>query len=305
MAKTMQRIMDERKIITIKNSKRPNAPKQDIEDVLNIALHLEDITLVPLHKLHPYPDHPFKVYSENQMNVLVESIRNEGLQQPIIIRSIDGKPGWEILDGHNRVEAMRHLGKKDIPAIARELDDDQAALVVTTTNLVHREKLLPSEKAFAYKLMIEAYKNRTQANDTNGSADPSTGWTGESSMAYYYIRLTELIPEILGLVDAERIPVKGGVELSYIDQTVQQEILRYMESNGKRLPVKDAEKLRKVYDAGKIVTEATLPNILAKQIRQVKSITLSGKILKRYAIPKDVDLAEIFCAFLEDRYGRA
>lgn len=279
--------------------------ERNFDAQFSIATHIEDIALISINKLCPYSKNPFKQYREEKLNALADSIVRDGLLQPIIVRSIDGKPGWEILSGHNRVEAMRHLGKKDIPAIVRDLTDDQAALVVTITNLVHREGLLPSEKAYAHKLMMEAYKNHLKANNTDDSNVSSTGWTGESSMAYYYIRLTELIPDLLELVDAERIPVKGGVELSYIDQTVQQEILRYMESGGKKLSVKDAEKIRKAYDVGKTVTESTIPDILAKQSRKAKNFTLSGKLLKRYAIPKDADLTEVFCTFLEERFGRA
>jgi len=237
------------------------------------------------------------------MAALVESIEQDGLYQPIIIRPAEDIAGFEILAGHNRVEAMRKLGRKDVSAIMRDVDDDKAALVVVFTNLEQRENLLPSEKAFAYKLMIDAFKNQAEDNSPNGSGDPSTGWTGNSSMAYYYIRLTGLIPALLDFVDDGRIPVKGGVELSYIDQAAQQAVWQYMEQKSK-LSVNNAIAIRAAYEAGKPITPETIPSILSKPQRKAKGVSISGKMLRRYAIPDGIDLTALFCEMLEERFGR-
>lgn len=151
MAKSMEAYLKQRKLQsdTALENGLPDDPVnkalyREFDAQFNIATHLEDITLVSLQKLRPYSKHPFKAYNEEKLAALAESIARDGLQQPVIVRRIDGVSGWEILAGHNRVEAMRRLCKTDIPAIVRELDDKQAALVVVTTNLEQREKLLPN-----------------------------------------------------------------------------------------------------------------------------------------------------------------
>lgn len=267
----------------------------------------EEVVKIDIEMLKPYPDHPFKPLPQAKLEALAESIRQNGLQQPIIVRDtedMDGQFEYTILSGHNRVEAIRLLGEQDVPSIIRQMDDDAAALTVVQTNLDQREDLLPSERAFAYRLIMDTYKNRVQASDANSSSDLSTGWTGDSSMAYYYIRLTELIPELLDLVDDGKVPVKGGVELSYVDQGAQQAVLDYLEQTGKKLSVKNATLIRSAYEARRPVTADTIPNILSKPQKKVKGVSISNKILRRYAIPDDVDLTAVICGLLEDRFGK-
>lgn len=295
----------------------------------NIATHTEDIVLVDVNRLRPYAKHPFKIYSEERLNALADSIARDGLQQPIIIRSIDGVVGWEILAGHNRVEAMKRLDKRDIPAIVRELTDDQAALVVVETNLKQREKLLPSEKAFAYKLQMEALQrqgviiqNGDLPSDSNGLEDgvqighqgKSRECVAESNGVHWheiqrYVRLIFLLPNLLDLLDQDIFPVMAGYEISFLDTDIQQEVyLYFFESGAKdKLTLKHAEAIRAAYQIQTAITCETIPSILYKPKKKPgpQNLTIPSKLLKRYAIPKGTDIEAAFHEFLQERFGLA
>lgn len=303
--------------------------EREYDAQFNIATHTEDVVLVEVNRLRPYSKHPFKAYSDERLNALADSITRDGLQQPIIIRSIDGVAGWEILAGHNRVAAMKRLGMRDIPAIVRELDDDQAALVVVETNLKQREKLLPSEKAFAYKLQMEALKgenaiiqNDEYPSDNNGfEASAQIGHLGksresvaESNGVHWheiqrYIRLTHLLPELLDLLDQDRFPIMAGYELSFLDADAQQDVHRYFfESDvNDKLTLKNAEAMRAAYQAQTAITCESIPGILHKPKKKPGPVTyrFSQKDLKkRYALPDGFDLNAFVYEKLEEAFAK-
>lgn len=336
MAKSMEAYLKQRKLQsdTALENGLPDDPvnkalDREFDAQFNIATHLEDITLVSLQKLRPYSKHPFKAYNEEKLTALAESIARDGLQQPVIVRRIDGIPGWEILAGHNRVEAMRRLCKTDIPAIVRELDDKQAALVVVTTNLEQREKLLPSEKAFAYKLQMEALqngenliiKNGCLSSDCNGlqagyqidtqrKGQVLSDEKDESyAQIFRYIRLTHLLSELLDLLDSEKIPIMAGYEISFLPPETQQEVHRYFFQTGTKdkLTLKNAQALRAAVQAGKPVTNDTIPDILhrPKKTPGPGIVQFSQKELKRrYNLPKDFDLTAFVYAKLEESFAK-
>ena len=301
---------------------------RELDAQFNLMAYSEDVVLVSVNQLRPYSQHPFKAYGDDKMDALVESIRRDGLHQPIIIRNIDGIAGFEILAGHNRVEAMRRLGKRQIPAINRNLDDDAAALVVVTTNLEQRDKLLPSEKAFAYKLQMDALQrqkgiipNGDNASDCNGlGLVAQNGQPGVSRKIVAtsngvdrheiqrYIRLTYLLPELLDLLDQDRLPIMAGYELSFLDTETQQAVYRFFFGDTAprdKLTVKAAETLRAASQDGKPVTDESIPIILQKPQKKkpgpVKVSFSLKELKKQYPLPDGFDVE----AFLHEKLKEA
>lgn len=190
---------------------------------------MEDkITRLPLEKLHPFENHPYKVLDDDKMIETVESIKNNGVLIPIIVRPRDAG-GYEIISGHRRYHASKLAGFKDIPAIVKDLEDDIATILLVDSN-IQRENLLPSEKAHAYKMKMEAIKRQGKRTDLTlrrigeklNSADILGKITGESARQIQrYIRLTELNPILMDMVDNKKIAFNAAVELSYLDKEQQ------------------------------------------------------------------------------------
>ena len=193
--------------------------------------------MIPLSKLHPFPDHPYKVLDNEEMDRLKESICEHGILCPILIRPIEDTDGeYEIISGHRRCFAAGTLGRETVPTIVCDLTRDEAAILLVDSNL-HREHLLPSEKEFAYKLKADAMSRQGQRIDlvTSGQVVPksddsrTTAQIGKENGESYktvqrYIRLTNLIPELLSLVDSDRIAFSVGVELSYLNEEQQTDL---------------------------------------------------------------------------------
>jgi ParB family chromosome partitioning protein len=198
----------------------------------------DKIVELDLALVKPHPRDPFKPYSEDKLKELADSIAKIGLLDPINVRPC-GDGTYEILAGKNRSNAARMNGDKKIKAIARDIDDDTAIMIITDSNLKHREKLLPSEKAFAYKLQLEAIKkqgNRSDLKENKTSVEIQQKISRQIIADVYnvkdneiqrYIRLTSLIPELLDLVDSEEIPLMAGVDLSHIDVQSQTTVYHY------------------------------------------------------------------------------
>ena len=193
---------------------------------------------IEIAKIQPFRNHPFKVIDDEKMEDLVESIRVNGILSPVLIRPI-GNDIYEMVSGHRRMHAAILLGMDRVPAIIREMTDDEAIVKMVDAN-IQREELLPSEKAFAYKMKMEAMKRQGSRRDlTSDQNDPKlSAWTiGEEngisgSQVKRYIRLTELIPEILDYVDQKRLQFTVAVEISYIDKEVQKWLYEYIKDNG-------------------------------------------------------------------------
>ena len=214
-----------------------------VEELLGVS-NEESAMDIEVVKIQPFRNHPFKVIDDEKMEDLVESIRTNGILSPVLIRPI-GNDIYEMVSGHRRMHAAILLGMDRIPAIIREMTDDEAIVKMVDAN-IQREELLPSEKAFAYKMKMDAMKNQGYRSDltadsktscqfgTKSRADQQvSGQVGESArQVQRFIRLTELIPELLEYVDQKRLQFTVAVEISYIDKEVQKWLYEYIKDNG-------------------------------------------------------------------------
>ena len=213
-----------------------------VEELLGVA-NEESAMDLEIVKIRPFKDHPFKVLDDEKMQDLMESIRINGILSPVLVRPI-GNGTYEMVSGHRRMHAAMMLGMDTVPAIIREMTDDEAVVKMVDAN-IQREELLPSEKAFAYKMKMDAMRRQGARTDlTMETTSNQNGWklesadlvseeTGESkTQIRRYIRLTSLIPELLDYVDQKRIQFVVGVEISYIDQEIQKWLFEYIKDNG-------------------------------------------------------------------------
>ncbi len=198
------------------------------------------MTNISINKLHEFRDHPYQVLDNEEMNSLIESVQQQGIMTPLIVRPLeDTTDEFEIISGHRRFRAAQKAGLSEVPAFIRPVSRDEAAIMVVDSNL-HREHLLPSEKAFAYKLKMEAMNRQGNRSDLTSSQvatkfDSATEIGKQANESrdtvYRYIRLTNLIPELLELMDEGKIAFSVGVELSYLDEDLQYSLLEIIERN--------------------------------------------------------------------------
>ena len=211
-----------------------------VEELLGVA-NEESAMDLEIVKIRPFKDHPFKVLDDEKMQDLMESIRINGILSPVLVRPI-GNDTYEMVSGHRRMHAAMMLGMDTVPAIIREMTDDEAVVKMVDAN-IQREELLPSEKAFAYKMKMDAMRRQGLRSDlTSDQNDQRLGQTSRKILAEQvgtseaqitrYIRLTELIPELRDYVDQKRIQLTVGIEISYIDQEVQKWLFEYIKDNG-------------------------------------------------------------------------
>ena len=208
-----------------------------VEELLGVA-NEESAMDLEIAKIRPFKDHPFKVLDDEKMQDLMESIRINGILSPVLVRPI-GNDTYEMVSGHRRMHAAMTLGMDTVPAIIREMTDDEAVVKMVDAN-IQREELLPSEKAFAYKMKMDAMRRQGERQDLTSrqfveklSSDELGETVGVSGRQIQrFIRLTELIPELLEYVDQKRIQFTVAVEISYIDQEVQKWLFEYIKDNG-------------------------------------------------------------------------
>ena len=215
---------------------------KSVEELLGVS-NEESAMDIEIVKIRPFKNHPFKVVDDDKMQDLVESIRANGILSPVLIRPI-GNDIYEMVSGHRRMHAAAILGMERVPAIIREMTDDEAVVKMVDAN-IQREELLPSEKAFAYKMKMDAMRRQGSRKDLEESpTSTQIGWKSETAeligqelgesknQIRRYIRLTELIPELLDYVDQKRIQFTVAVEISYIDQEIQKWLYEYIRDNG-------------------------------------------------------------------------
>ena len=264
-----------------------------VEELLGVPAS-ESSTEIDIDMIHMFKNHPFKVLDDEKMSDLVESIRVNGILSPVLVRP-DGEDSYEMISGHRRMHAAKIVGLTMIPAIVREMSDDEAIVYMVDSN-IQREELLPSEKAFAYKMKMDAVKRgagrpskeNSCQNGTNYRADYElSNQVGESARTIQrFIRLTELIPELLDMVDSKRLQFTAGVEISYIDKEIQQWICEYIHENG-NVKQNQIVILRQELLNGAI-TQSQLIDILNENaIERIpkKKVTLSEKKLSQYFPP--------------------
>lgn len=248
----------------------------------------EEIKPVPLSELKPFEQQPFKVLLDESMDALVDSIKQCGVLTPVIARPHkDG--GYEILSGHRRVKACELAGITEIPVVVKNLDDDTATILLVDSNL-QREHILPSEKAFAYQMKLEAMKRQGERTDLTSSQfgtklrsdDELAEQVGESrNQIQRYIRLTNLIDPILQMVDDNQIAMNAAVELSYLGSKEQAAVMQSIEKEDTSPSIAQAKKIRKFHQDGKL-NEAVIDSIMMEQKPETVKITLGEDKLKKY-----------------------
>lgn len=228
---------------------------------------LERVKDIPLTELHPFKDHPFKIQNDEEMNRLIESIQKFGTLTPALARPMP-KGRYELISGHRRLAACQVLGIETMPVIIREMSDDEAVIAMVDANL-QREHILPSEKAFAYKMKLEAIKHQgitsRQLGEKLLSVTQVSKESGDSErQVQRYIRLTYLIPELLEMVDDGKIAFNPAVEISYLEQSEQRVLLNAMELNDCTPSHAQSIRLKKLSQDG-VLNEQTIYDILAEQ----------------------------------------
>ena len=245
--------------------------------------------LVSITDLQPFARHPYKVLDDEAMSEMVESVKQYGVLSPAIARPLpDG--GYELVSGHRRKRACELAGLETMPVIVRELDDDAAAILVVDSNL-QREDLLPSERALAYKLKLEALKHQGQRKDLTsvqveqklGAREKVAQEAGESSgvPVMRYIRLTELIPPLLDMVDERRIAFNPAYELSFLTKDEQAMLLDTMDSEQATPSLSQAQRLKQFSQRGEL-DAAVMRAIMSEEKKEVERVTLKGETLRKY-----------------------
>ena len=228
---------------------------------------------IPITKIHPFEEHPYKVLDNEEMNELIQSVQQHGILSPLIVRPIEGKTDeYEIVSGHRRFRAAQKAGLTEVPAVIYALNRDEAAIMLVDSNL-HREHLLPSEKAFAYKLKMEAMKRQGKRSDLTSSqfatkldTASQIGKTASESRdtVFRYIRLTELIPELLDLMDEGKIAFSVGVELSFLDDASQYTLLDIIERDDRTPSYSQAFRMHQAMNNERL-TKSFIERLMAQE----------------------------------------
>ena len=246
---------------------------------------LERVKEIPLTELYPFRDHPFKIQNDEEMKHLIDSIQKFGTLTPALARPLP-EGGYELISGHRRLAACQVLGIETMPVIIREMSDDKAVIAMVDANL-QREHILPSEKAFAYKMKLDAIKHQGKASvqvaEKLLSVEKVADDAGESKdQVRRYIRLTYLIPELLSMVDDGKIAFNPAVEISYLEQSEQRVLLNAMELNDCTPSHAQAIRLKKLSQEG-VLQDRTIYSILAEQKpNQQEQIKLKREDFKKY-----------------------
>ena len=266
---------------------------------------------LPIRMLRPFPNHPYKVRDDDAMFALMDSVDAYGVLSPVLVRRAE--TGYEIISGHRRCHAARAVGLNYVPAIVCDLSRDEAAILLVDSNL-HREHLLPSEKAFAYKMKLDALKHqgkRPEQNScqlgTNLRSDEQVAQdAGESARTVQrYIRLTHLVPELLGYMDRGAMALSVGVELSYLSEEAQNILLDAMAAEDCTPSYSQAVRMRNLFRCGDLDEEAILNIMQEPKANQRERISLSARDLRRFFPPAYTaqDMEQSILRMLEERAG--
>lgn len=277
----------------MKNRSGEKVRLTSIDELLGVV-NEESAMEIEISRIHPFKDHPFKVLDDDRMQDLVESVKENGILTPVLIRPADGDQ-YEMVSGHRRLHAASLAGLDTVPAIVREMTDDEAVVAMVDAN-IQREELLPSEKAFAYKMKMDAMNRQGTRHDLtscqNGTkyrADELLGkQVGKSARNIHrYIRLTELIPELLNLVDCKKLQFTAAVDISYLNAEMQKWIYEYICDNGFIKPNQIAA-LRKQMETENVSQSFMISifnNCIAPK-RANRKVSLSEKKLGKYFPPE-------------------
>lgn len=257
-------------------------------------LNIEKAIPIPIEKLFDFPNHPFKVNDDKEMENMVETVKAGGIIIPLIVRQrADGN--YEIISGHRRKRASQLANLKEVPCIIRDLSDDEATIIMVDSNM-QREKILPSEKAFAYKMKLDAEKHQGKRTDLTSTTILSKSRSDEKiaeengtsrETIRKYIRLTELIPELLKLVDEERIAFSPAVDLSYLNEDEQYVILNIYDYDEKTPNVSQARHLKMLSQEGKLTADKIEEIMGEQKPNQVEKIKFNKERIQKL-LPKTV-----------------
>ena len=244
---------------------------------------------LPISKLRPFENHPFRVKDDDEMEQLVFSVLTQGLLTPIVVRATDTEE-YEVISGHRRLRACQKAGIETVPALIYSMDRDAAIIALVDGNL-HREHLLPSEKAFAYRMKMEAESRQGQRNDlTSDQVGPkltaATISEDSASQVKRYIRLTYLIPEILQMVDEKKIALTPAVELSYLTESQQRDLLETMESEDCTPSLSQSQQLKKLSQSGVLNMDRILELMQQPKANQEEKLRFDLKDIRHY-FPKN------------------
>ena len=257
--------------------------------------------IISINKLHAFENHPYKVQDNEEMESLAESIKEHGIVSPVIVRPLENTTDeYEIISGHRRVMASRKAGITEVPALIVSLDRDAAAIVLVDSNL-HREHILPSEKAFAYKMKLDAMKHQGWRSDLTSdqlggkleTADLVGAETGDSkNQVRRYIRLTNLIPEILQYVDEGRISFTPAVELSYLNEQEQQDLLEQIEQSDCTPSLSQACRFKKISQGEGLTPELIAEIMEEEKANQKERVKIPTEKLRKY-FPKNYTVQQM------------
>jgi ParB family chromosome partitioning protein len=261
----------------------------------------EQIREIPLSELFPFKDHPFSVTDDKKMMDMVESVKAFGVMIPIIARPLDGG-GYEIVSGHRRKRACELAGIKTIPVLVRDLDNDEATILMVDSNLQQRDDIPPTERGRAYQMKLEALKHQGKRHDlTSAHDEQKLGWAIEQvaddagksrAQVQRYIRLNSLAPELQEMVDEGRLALTPAVELSYLSPSDQRDIAIALEETQNTPSLSQAQRIRKMSESGE-ATREKLTDIMMEEKKPLRdSITLSHDTLKKY-FPKSYSIQKI------------
>ena len=249
----------------------------------------EQVQQIPIDALHPFTNHPFKVLDDEAMTRTVESIAQYGVLAPLIARPRP-EGGYEIISGHRRQYAAKLAGLDTLPVIVRQMSDDAAVILMVDSNL-QREHILPSERAFAYKMKLEAIKNQGARSDSTSSQvgmklqvlDIVGQEAGDSrNQVHRFIRLTNLVPELLDMVDEKKIAFNPAVELSYLDESQQRDFLEAMDGTQNAPSVSQAQQLKKMAQCGEFTYEKAFDILGQEKKSEQDTVTIKNDILRKY-----------------------
>ena len=250
----------------------------------------EQVQQIPIDELHPFTNHPFKVVDDEAMTRTVESIAQFGVLAPLIARPRPDGDGYEIISGHRRQFAAKMAGLETLPVIVRDMDDDAATILMVDSNL-QREHISPSERAFAYKMKLDALKNQGARSDltspqnaakfrSDDTVAKAQGISGDTVRRY--VRLTNLIPELLNMVDEKMISFNPAVELSYLSPEQQQEMIKAMDDTQNAPSVSQAKRIKELAQVGNFTSEAVVDIMGEAKKSELDTVTIKNDVLRKY-----------------------
>lgn len=266
---------------------------QSVDELLGVP-EIAGTQEIEIGRIHSFPNHPFKVLDDEKMDTLVDSIRENGILNPVIVRP-DNSGDYEMISGHRRLHAAGIAGLNKVPAIVKEMSDDEATIIMVDAN-VQREEILPSERAFSLKMKMDAMRRQGERIDVDGTCCTECDKSGKKTASivgdqvglkarqvHKYIRLTELVPEILEFIDQKKITITMGVDLSYLDEQIQKWVYEYYKDNGFLKPVQ-VEALKNYPNLSNATQQSVISimnDALPKKSNSAK-ITFSEKKLDKY-----------------------